>query len=137
MLNIGKLKRSSGLVIAILALMIMGQSALAGDDASIKGDLRANIQQSMKQFIDTMAVDSQLYLYDAVDGRLLSLRLKKLHDGIVKKGDYYVSCADFSDADGNIIDVDFLVRPKEGKLITTQALIHSVDGKKRQYHLEG
>ena len=137
MLNIGKLKRSSGLVITILALMTMGQSALAGDDASIKGDLRANIQQSMKQFIDTMAVDSQLYLYDAVDGRLLSLRLKKLHDGIVKKGDYYVSCADFSDADGNIIDVDFLVRPKEGKLITTQALIHSVDGKKRQYHLEG
>ncbi len=77
-----------------------------------------------------------MYVYDSVQGSLLKLKLDKLHSGIVKKGDFYVSCADFKDQAGRKIDVDFMVRPSGNKLITTQALIHSVDGKKRKYHLE-
>ena len=116
--------------------LIFATSALAADDPSIKGSLRQNIQASMNEYIDHQSIDGTLYVYDAVDGKLLKLKLDKLHEGIVKKGDFYVSCADFTDQQGRTIDIDFMVREKGGDLITTQALVHSVDGKKRKYHLE-
>ena len=110
--------------------------SFAGDDPSIKGDLRSNIQASMNDFISGQTVDETMFVYDAVDGKLLELSLDSLHSGIVKKGAFYVSCADFIDQHGRKIDVDFMVREKNNTLITTQALVHSVDGDKRAYHLE-
>ncbi len=59
--------------------------------------------------------DDTYILYDAVEGRLRNLKLDKLHDGIVKKWIFYVSCADFYDKDGD-------------QLQTIQAVVHSVDG---------
>lgn len=123
--------------LAALALTItLSINVYAADDPSIKGDLRSNVQQSMADFIQQQTIDGHMYVYDAVDGKLLSLKLKKLHSGIVKKGDFYVSCADFTDQKGQKIDVDFMVRSTGDKLITTQALVHSVAGEKRKYHLE-
>lgn len=122
-------------LLTVMSLMFTA-SALAADDPSIKGDLRQNIQTSMNEYIDHQSIDGSLYVYDAVAGKLLALKLDELHEGIVKKGDFYVSCADFKDQQGRKIDIDFMVREKGGKLITTQALVHSVDGKKRKYHLE-
>ena len=110
--------------------------AYAGDDPSIKGDLRTNIQASMTEFINQRSTDNEVLLYDAVDGQLLALRLDELHTGIVKKNGFYVSCADFTDQNDRKIDVDFLVRPIGDKLVATQALVHSIDGDKRKYHLE-
>ncbi len=128
-----KIKALSTVPTLLLALSF---SAQAGNDASIKGDLRTNIQASMNHFIEAQNIGGSMYVYDSVAGKLLKLKLDKLHSGIVKKGDFYVSCADFHDSQGRKIDVDFMVRPSGDKLITTQALIHSVDGKKRKYHLE-
>ncbi len=121
--------------LAVLSLILVAP-ALAADDPSIKGSLRENIQSSMHEFINNQTIGDNMYVYDAVAGKLLRLRLEKLHDGIVKKGDYYVSCADFEDQLGRKIDIDFMVREKGNRLITTQALVHSVEGKKRKYHLE-
>ena len=109
---------------------------MAADDPSIKGDLRQNVKKSMNQYITQNSSDASLWVYDAVDGQLLKLKFVALHEGIVKKGDFYVSCADFTDQKGRKIDIDFLVRPAGNQLNTTQALVHSVDGKKRNYHLE-
>lgn len=111
--------------------------AHGGDDPSIKGDLRTNVQASMTEFISQRSSNNgEVLLYDAVAGRLLALRLDELHNGIVKKNGFYVSCADFTDQDDRKIDVDFLVRPIGGKLVATQAIVHSIDGDKRKYHLE-
>lgn len=122
-----------GLVVLCFTIM---SNAWAGNDPSIKGNLRNHIQHAMSGFISENTVDGKMYVYDAVKGDLLKLQLDNLHTGIVKKGGFYVSCADFLDQDNRKIDIDFLVVPKEGKLITTQALVHSVDGNKRKYHLE-
>ena len=129
----GRYVRMSFLVAGLLAI---SSSAWAGNDASIKGDLRSNIHFSMNQFIQGQAIDGQMYVFDAADGKLLKLKLDELHDGIVKKGDFYVSCADFVDHEGRKVDVDFLVREQGNLLITTQAIVHSVNGNKRKYHLE-
>jgi hypothetical protein len=117
-------------------LIFVAVSAQAGNDPSIQGTLREDIQKSMNSFISHQSIGGVMSLYDAVDGKLLRLKLDSLHSGIVKKGDFYVSCADFVDQSGRAIDVDFLVLPGERGVQTTQAIVHSVDGKKRKYHLE-
>lgn len=119
-----------------VALLLGAVPARAGDDPSIKGDLRANIQAAMNGFIQDQTIDGAVRLYDPVDGHLLRLKLDSLHSGIVRKGDFYVSCADFVDGSGRKIDVDFLVLPDGDVLRATQAIVHSIDGNKRKYHLE-
>ncbi len=126
----------TSIVTALILGLSLSWQAFAADDPSIKGDLRSNIQQSMQSYIDQQSIDGDMYVYDAKKGKLLKLQLTKLHDGIVKKGDFYVSCADFHDQKGRKIDVDFMVRTSGDRFVTTQALIHSVEGKKRKYHLE-
>ncbi len=133
-------KKVTDVLLYIMASVILSagivSTVFAANDPSIKGDLRKNIQQAMQQFIQQQTINHAMYLYDPVDGALLKLTLDELHDGIVKKGDFYVSCADFKDQKGRKIDVDFLVRSDNHKFLTTQGLIHSINGEKRKYHLE-
>ncbi|HHH48780.1 MAG TPA: hypothetical protein ENK51_07835 [Gammaproteobacteria bacterium] len=121
---------------SLTAAILASGSALAADDPSIKGDLRSNIQAAMDQMIKERTVNGTFKFYDQLKDKVYDLKLVELHDGIVKKGDYYVSCADFVDSRGNKVDMDFLVLPSDGKLLATQAIMHKVDGKKRKYHLE-
>ena len=122
----------------IFGLSILATTAVtAADDPSIKGVLREDIKASMMSFIDSTMISDTYYIYDAVGGRLLELKFAKLHEGIVKKGDFYVSCADFIDKNGTKVDLDFLVIKDGDNLKTIQAVVHSLDGKKRKYHLEG
>ena len=130
-------KRLAWLVSAAAALLLLASApALAGDDPTIQGDLRTSISGAMTDFVETQTVSGHVPLYDPVEGRLLRLKFEALHSGIVRKGDFYVSCADFVDQDGRKIDVDFLVIPDGETLRATQAIVHSVDGEKRAYHLE-
>jgi hypothetical protein len=90
----------------------------------------------MKAFIEAQNAGDAWHLhYDPVEGRLLRLRLKELHPGIVKKGHFYVSCADFEDGE-HTYDVDFLVVPDEEGFRVNQAIVHAVDGEKRKYQIE-
>ena len=132
-----KTRKSLGFIVAGLLLMLaLSSLAMAEDDPSTKGKLRQDIQTSLKSFIRSETIDGTFYLYDPVEGKLLRLKFDKLHEGIVRKGNFYVSCADFVDQNGRKVDVDILVRPSAGKLITTQAIVHAVNESKRQYHLE-
>ncbi len=126
--------RKTALLLALSLLTVA--IAFAGDDPSIKGHLRTDIQTAMQSFIDHQMVDGVYSHYDAVDGKLLRLKEANLHSGIVKKGDFYVSCADFTDQQGRSIDVDFLVLDADGKIRAVQGLVHKIEGTKRPYHLE-
>ncbi len=111
--------------------------ALAADDPSIQGDARTGIQAAMTAYIAAQKVGGESLLhYDAVSGDLRRLTLVELHAGIVKKGHFFVSCADFAQEDGTLVDVDFLVVPTDDGFRVNQAIVHSVAGKKRAYHLE-
>ena len=125
-----------GIITVICMLLFISTVALAGDDPSIKGEQRENIQAAMQSFIDNNTIGDVYYIYDSVDGKMLNLTFKELHKGIVKKGNFYVSCADFTDANNKIVDLDFLVIPDGDQMQVIQAVVHSADGKKRKYHLE-
>lgn len=122
----------------LMTVLLVGSGlpALAGDDPSIQGELRQKIQQSMTQYIDQMSVDGTLRQYDPVSGEPRELEFQELHDGIVRKGDFYVSCADFLAPDGTLVDLDFLVLPDGDEVKAVQAVVHAVDGEKRPYDLE-
>ena len=123
-------------VLTFVSTLPLSTYVFAGDDPSIKGDLRANIVSSMSQFVNKQTINGKMHLYDAVAGNMLNMEFIELHKGIVNKEGFYVSCADFKDQHGRAIDVDFLVLPSNGKLITTQGVVHSINGDKRDYHLE-
>jgi hypothetical protein len=111
-------------------------AAVAGDDPSIKGETRTSVQKAMNQHIEHNTIKDKYVIYDAVEGELKKLKFDALHKGIVRKGDFYVSCADFVDAQGKKYDIDFLVAEKKDSFNVLQALVHSIEGKKRPYHLE-
>ncbi len=129
--------KKTRLLAAMFLVAVMAAAGLAGDDPSIKGKTRTNLQKAMNQHIEHNTVKDKYVIYDAVAGELKKLDFAALHKGIVKKGDFYVSCADFVDAGGKKYDIDFLVVQKEDSFHVLQALVHSIDGKKRAYHLEG
>ena len=89
-------------------------------------------------FINQSTADSLFPLFDPVEGRLLELKMVKMHDGIAKNGDFYTKCVDFTDQYGRTIDVDFLVWPRAPRpgYRVTQALVHKVDGEERPYRLD-
>ncbi len=126
----------SKVITAVLLISGMVTTAFAGNDPGIKGKVRTNIQAAMNEHVGQNTLGEKYVIYDAVDGALKKLTFKKLHEGIVKKGDFYVSCADFVDGQGRKYDIDFLVVEKDGSFRVLQPLVHSIDGKKRAYHLE-
>ena len=122
--------------LTLCLFLVSPLTAYAADDPSIQGQLRTDIQASMQTFITQNTIDGQYRHYDPVSGTLRNLKPGKVHAGIVRKGDFYVSCADFTDAAGNTLDLDFLVLPTADGVRTVQAIVHKVDGNKRPYDLE-
>jgi len=126
-------------VLTILIALITFNTAgvlLAADDPSIKGKIRSNTQSAMAEHINENTYNGKYIIYDAVTGKLLRLDFGELHKGIVKKDDFYVSCADFADSQGNKYDLDFLVVDNGGNFEVFEAIVHKVDGNKRKYDLE-
>jgi len=122
----------------VLVLMMMGIAAngFAADDPSIKGEKRTAIQAAMSEHIAENSVDGSYILYDPIDDKVLKLKLDGVHDGIVKKSDFYVSCADFTSSKGVYYDLDFMVVEKDGEYRALQGFVHKVGKNKRKYHLE-
>ena len=123
-------------IMIILALLAFPLTTLAANDPNIKGEKRRAIQEAMQEHIGQNTVNGHYILYDTVTDDVLKLKLAKLHDGIVKKADYYISCADFHDRDGTYFDLDFMVIEKDGKFRALQGIVHKVGDVKRKYHLE-
>ncbi len=81
-----------------LAMAIgLGAYAFAADDPSIEGQQRADIKASMAAHIETSKYADVYLIFDAVAGGLKRLDFDHVHDGIVRKGEFFVSCADFYD----------------------------------------
>ena len=127
------------IVLSILTLILafgLAVNVFAADDPSIKDPLRSNIHSAMNEHVEQNTLDDSYIIYDSSDKKLYELTFKEVHSGIVKKEDFYVSCADFTDASGNLYDVDFLVGESNGGFRVYQAILHKVNGVKRPYDLQ-
>jgi hypothetical protein len=116
-------------------LMPMVVAGRAVDDPSIRGALRAQIWFTMDDYIVSQSGDGIMRLYDPIEDRVLLMEFRRIHEGIVREGDFFVSCADFVDQDGRKLDVDLLVLQSGENLQVTQAIVHKIDEIKRQNNL--
>jgi hypothetical protein len=125
-------------VVAIIIFMLLSITLVvfAADDPSIKGEKRQGIQKAMQMHVSENMVNGDYYIYDAVTNDVKRLQYKKLHSGIVKKENFYVSCADFTDSMGKPYGMDFLVVEKNGGFKVVDSVLHKVDGQKRKYELK-
>ncbi len=123
-----------GLAMGLILLALA--PATAADDPSIPAQRKALVQQAMVTHIDSNRSGDHYVIYDAVDGKLLRLKLKELHAGVVQKTGFYVSCADFTTTSGDVVDVDFLVAGDDTGFRVLEGVVHKVGGTKRPYHLE-
>ena len=123
------------LTVLIAMTLMMGLSIHAADDPSIEGATRKGIQKAMNDHIQANKVDTKYVIYDAVANKLLKLDYDYLHDGIIKKGGFYVSCADFNDNTGTTYDIDILAVEQNGTFKVVDTIVHKVGDEKRTYTL--
>ena len=90
----------------------------------------------MEQYITNQTIDGKLYVFDAVQNKLLELTSGKLHKRIAKDGEFYITCADYVDQDGQKVDLDFMVKTSGDKQVTTQTIVHAIADKYRPYHIK-
>lgn len=114
---------------AFLIALALPLSLLA-DDASKAA------QQSMHRFVAGQMVNGTYYFYDPFERKLLALCFNKIHEDVRSEGTSMVSCSHFTDQFGRSVDLDFLVLPKNSGFVTTQAIVHEVDGRARPYDLK-
>jgi len=73
-------------------------------------------------------------IYDDLQKKKLSLKLKKIHDDRLSHvgNDVYFFCVDLVDKDGKVYDLDFFMkRGPGGGLDVTEVTIHKQEGKER------
>ncbi len=72
-------------------------------------------------------------LADDVAGKTWLLKLDHVHRERLSRLDEktYFACTDFKSDDGHVVDVDFFMKDKDGKLVMSDATVHKIDGKPR------
>jgi len=93
----------------------------------LENAIKANIAAKSK---DT---DGVFKLYDPELKKTWDLTLDKVHTERLSKldADTYFACVDMKDRSGTMLDVDFFLKSKDGKLEMTDTTVHKVEGKPR------
>jgi len=98
---------------------------------------REAVQAAMLEYIDATAKDGHNLIFDPIKGDFVPARFVKLHKNLsFIAGRFYVSCADFTDPEGHLIDIDYMVADHDGYFAVFQSVIHKRDGKMRDKHME-
>ncbi len=77
--------------------------------AEIDLETRAKLQLTLKQYIDAGTVDGLYDHFNVEEGRVDKLRLKTLHPVIFATDGKYMMCADFLNAAGDPVILDYIV----------------------------
>jgi hypothetical protein len=92
-----------------------------------------NIRSTMKDHVLAASEEAGTFNVDDPEmGKTRRLALVRVHERVGKTGDYYYSCADFTDVDtGELLDLDLDVEHKNGRLGVVDVRIHKLDGNER------
>ncbi|WP_439106032.1 hypothetical protein [Congregibacter sp.] len=112
-------------IFALLVLSLATAIANAQDDVVFYAD---DIKDATRRYISQKQDDSGLFsIHDEVTGETLRLRFVKIHDPVrVIDGNRYFACTDFAvpDEPDKLYDLDFWLRPSDGKLVVYEERIH-------------
>ena len=76
-------------------------------------ETKVRLQSDLQKHIYRSLVDGAYHTLDSKSGEVRELFPRVSHPMILKMGKYYVMCADFRDAAGNDVDVDFYLIKRE------------------------
>jgi hypothetical protein len=98
---------------------------------------REAVQAAMLEYIDTTSFQGQHLIFDAIQGEFVKAKFIRLHKNLVMvENTFYVSCADFEEENGELLDVDYMVARSHGYWSFFQPVIHLRHGKLRESHME-
>ena len=108
----------------LLALATGSGSAAAGP---ISQDDKVALQMALLEYVDANLMGDQFFYFDPGSETTVGLYPANLHPMIVPNGEIVFLCADFRDADGGKVDVDFVARKHEGQFLVFQTLVNNRD----------
>jgi len=104
-----------------------------GTAAAVSEPTNEDIRNAMTAYVTAQsAANGTFNVKDPDTGETASLTLVNVHERVGKTGDYYYSCADFTNADtGELYDLDLDVADNDGTLSVVEVRIHKVAGEAR------
>jgi hypothetical protein len=91
----------------LIALCII--TASPAQAASIEMKTRIDLQMGLKNYIESRTSENVYEHFNVDSGKIERLALKNLHPLIFVNGSKYMMCADFLDANGNDVLLDYIV----------------------------
>lgn len=104
-----------------------------GGTAAVKAPSADDIRAAMKNYVMEKSKGSGTFdILDPETGATRKLTLDRVHERVGKTGNYYYSCADFTDTvSGDKLDLDLDVQDNNGALSVVDVRIHKLNGKER------
>jgi hypothetical protein len=84
---------------------------------------KIELQAAMQQHINQVLVDGAYLYLDRESGEVQSLYPITAHPKILRMGEHFVLCADFRNADGEAVNVDFYITPKADSFVVFHSAI--------------
>ena len=110
-----------------------GSTAEHGGADVVSAPTNDDIRNAMTAYVtEQSAANGTFNVKDPDTGETVSLTLVNVHERVGKTGDYYYSCADFTNANtGDLYDLDLDVADNNGTLSVVEVRIHKVAGEAR------
>jgi len=91
----------------LIALCLITASPAQADSIEMK--TRIDLQMGLKHYIEARTSDNVYEHFNVESGEIEPLVLKNLHPVIFVNGSKYMMCADYLDANGNDVLIDYIV----------------------------
>lgn len=109
---------------AALFFLAAGNIAPASAAGKLNQQHKVELQVALMEYIDANSVDGKFVYFDARTQQMVELFPANLHPMIVPTSSVYFLCADFRDAKGYKVDVDFVATHSEDGFIVFQAMVN-------------
>ena len=121
--EIQKMLRRLKMLFAVLAVVVVAPTtAFAGGELSQQN--KVELQVALMDYIEANSVDGKFMHFNAADQTLMGLFPASLHPKIVPTSTVFFLCADFRDAAGSMVDVDFVATKGPDGFIVFQAMLN-------------
>ena len=94
---------------------------------AVSQDEKVALQMALLEYVDANLIGDQFFYFDPEAETTVGLYPANLHPMIVPNGDIVFLCADFRDASGGKVDVDFVARKHDGEFFVFQTLVNNRD----------
>lgn len=81
--------------------------------ATLDNDTRVALQTELRDYITQKTTNGSYTYFDEARGDTVPLRIKAIHPVVLKRDDRFLMCADFIDAKGKDVVIDYVILPIE------------------------